>query len=166
MKAFIIFDSVYGNTGKIAQAIGEAIAIGFDGQTETLPMSKIASDQLKDVNLLILGSPTHRFRPTSALSDLLKSLRRNQLTGVSVAAFDTRLCLESIDSSSLRFIVDKGGYAASKIAKTLQNKGGNLVATPEGFLVTGEEGPLKEGELERAESWANQILENGRKSTA
>jgi len=29
---------------------------------------------------------------------------------------------------------------------------------PEGFLVTGEKGPLKEGELERAADWAKLVI--------
>jgi hypothetical protein len=37
-------------------------------------------------------------------------------------------------------------------------KGGELIAPPEGFFVQGTEGPLKEGELERASDWAKQIL--------
>jgi hypothetical protein len=53
--------------------------------------------------------------------------------------------------------VDKGGYAANTIASTLKKKGGQLLVPPEGFLVTGEQGPLKEGELERAARWAGQI---------
>jgi hypothetical protein len=58
----------------------------------------------------------------------------------------------------LRFIVNTGGYAASTIAKALKKKGANLIAAPEGFLVTGEQGPLKDGELDRAAEWAKQIV--------
>jgi len=49
------------------------------------------------------------------------------------------------------------GYAAEPIAKRLGRKGGELAVTPEGFLVEGTEGPLKEGELERAAAWAERI---------
>jgi flavodoxin I len=55
------------------------------------------------------------------------------------------------------FIVDKGGYAASTIAKALKKKGGQLAAPGEGFYVTGEQGPLKDGELERAADWAGRL---------
>jgi hypothetical protein len=79
---------------------------------------------------------------------------------VRVAAFDTRIVLETIDSKALRFLVDKGGYAASTIAKTLEKKGGKLTAPPEGFFVTGEQGPLKDGELERAADWVKLIHSN------
>jgi hypothetical protein len=47
-----------------------------------------------------------------------------------------------------------------RIANNLKGKGGNLVAPPEGFFVTGKEGPLKEGELERAAGWAKGIVES------
>ncbi len=47
-----------------------------------------------------------------------------------------------------------GGYAAPRIVEALKKKGGNLVVPPEGFLVKDREGPLKEGELERAATWA------------
>jgi flavodoxin I len=58
----------------------------------------------------------------------------------------------------------KGGvldesYAAGKIADSLKKKGATLMASPEGFFVKGKEGPLKEGELERAAGWAKGILE-------
>jgi len=49
------------------------------------------------------------------------------------------------------------GYAAGRIADGLTGKGGYPVA-PEGFIVMGNEGPLKEGELERAAGWAKRIL--------
>jgi len=49
------------------------------------------------------------------------------------------------------------GYAAKSIAGTLKKKAGELVVPPEGFFVGGTEGPLKEGELERAADWAKQI---------
>lgn len=77
-----------------------------------------------------------------------------------VAAFDTRIVLETIDSKALRFLVDKGGYAANTIAKTLEKKGGKPTAPPEGFFVTGEQGPLKDGELERATDWVKLIQSN------
>ncbi len=75
-----------------------------------------------------------------------------------MAAFDTRLWLDTIDSKALRFVVDKGGYAANSIAKSLVKKGGQLAAPPEGFLVTGEQGPLKDGELDRASAWGRKFL--------
>ena len=50
-------------------------------------------------------------------------------------------------------------YAAERIAKDLVKKGGRLVAEPEGFIVENKEGPLKQGELERASKWAKEMNE-------
>jgi flavodoxin len=156
MKALIIYDSVFGNTEKVAQSIGAAL--GPQGQVETLPVSQATMNQLLGLSVLIVGSPTRSFRPTPAISKFLKALPKNYLAGINVAAFDTRIWLNTIDSAAFRFLVDKGGYAANTMAKALTKKGGNLRVPPEGFLVTGEQGPLKEGELERAAEWAREIL--------
>lgn len=155
MRNLIIYDSVFGNTEKVAQAIGEALS--SQGQIETLPVSRVTVDKLRGLDVLIVGSPTRSFRPTPAIAQLLKSLPKNHLAGISVAAFDTRIWLETIDSAALRFLVDKGGYAANTMAKALIKQGGHLRVPPEGFLVTGEQGPLKAGELERAADWARRI---------
>jgi hypothetical protein len=58
----------------------------------------------------------------------------------------------------LNFFVNIFGYAAKPIGERLVKKGGDLNMPPEGFFVTGTEGPLKEGELERAADWARQLL--------
>jgi hypothetical protein len=51
-----------------------------------------------------------------------------------------------------------GGYAAGRMAESLKKKGVSLVVPPEGFFVKDREGPLKEGELERAADWAKTII--------
>ncbi|MFZ5881936.1 MAG: flavodoxin family protein [Chloroflexota bacterium] len=147
----VIYDSVFGNTEKIAQAIAAAL------QTSALPVGQVTADQLRGLDLLVVGSPTRGFRPTEGIAKFLNGLSKEHLADVRVAAFDTRIVLETIDSKALRFLVDKGGYAASTIAKTLEKKGGVLAAPPEGFFVTGEQGPLKDGELERAAAWAEHL---------
>lgn len=153
-KVFVIYDSVFGNTEKIAQAIAAALG------TQAIPVSQADAGQLAGLDLLVVGSPTRGFRPTEGISQLLNGLPKNHLAGARVAAFDTRLVLETIESKALRFLVDKGGYAAKTIAKVLVKQGGVLAAPAEGFLVTGEQGPLKDGELERAADWAKLIHSN------
>ena len=132
MNALVIYDSVFGNTEKIAQSIAAALG------TKSIPVSQADAGQLRGLDLLVVGSPTRGFRPTEGVSKLLNGLPKNHLAGAHVAAFDTRIVLETIDSKALRFLVDKGGYAANTIAKTLEKKGGKLTAPPEGFFVTGE----------------------------
>ena len=156
MKALVIYDSVFGNTEKIAQAIANALASQVD--VELLQADKAAPEQTKGLDILVVGSPTRGFRPTEAVTDLLKGIPARALQGLKVAAFDTRFDADKIDSAALRFVVKTGGYAAKRIASRLKKAGGNLIVPPEGFYVEDTEGPLRDGELERAADWAIQLL--------
>ena len=157
MKAMVIYDSLYGNTGQIAQAIGNAL--GSQEDVETIQVSNVKPDHLTGLGILVVGSPTQKFRPTGATTDFLKGIPKNGLNGVKVAAFDTRFTMSEIEKTPvLLFFVRLFGYAAKPIANRLDSKGGALVIPPEGFYVEGVEGPLQEGELERAAAWATNII--------
>jgi flavodoxin I len=158
MKALVIYDSQYGNTEKIAQAIGQAL--GSPEQVTILKVNQVKPGQITGIDLLIVGSPTQQFRSTSAVKDLLNGIPKNGLKGVRVAAFDTRFTEKKIKdtSSVLSFFVRIYGFAAKTISDKLKEKGAELVLPPEGFYVEDMEGPLKAGELERAAEWARQIL--------
>ncbi len=149
MKALIVYDSVYGNTEKIAKAIAEAITPS--NEVKVLRAGEANPSELASVNLLIVGSPTHAGRPIPAIKDFLNKVPELSLKGKNVAAFDTRISKK---------IVGVFGYAAGRIAGNLKRNGGTLIAPPEGFFVTGGQGPLKEGELERASGWAKGILQS------
>jgi flavodoxin len=156
MKALIIYDSVFGNTERIARAIGSAF--GSQQDIEILQVSNVMPQQLTGLKLLVVGSPNRGFRPTPAIKSLLGRIPVNGLKGVKVAAFDTRISVNDIESRIGRFFVNRFGYAAQPIADRLKKKGGELTIAPEGFFVKGTEGPLKEGELDRAADWAKQIM--------
>jgi flavodoxin len=156
MKALIIYDSFFGNTEQIAQAMGKGL--GSQKDVEILRVSQVKPEQLTGLNLLIVGSPTRGFRPTPAIAKFLGNIPRRGLKGVKVAAFDTRIAVDDIDSRILPPLVKVFGYAAKPIADKLQKKEGELAIPPEGFFVKGTEGPLKEGELERAADWAKRIM--------
>ena len=147
MKVLIVYDSVYGNTEKIAKAIGGAIT----GEVKVLRVDEANPSELKTIDLFIVGSPTQGGRPTPAIRDFLNKVPEPSLQGINVAAFDTRISTK---------LVGVFGYAAGRIAGNLKGKGGTLVASAEGFFVKGTKGPLREGELERAAGWAKGILES------
>jgi flavodoxin len=157
MKAMVIYDSVFGNTEQIAQAIGNAL--GSPEDVKILQVGDVKPEELTGLNFLIVGSPTRQFRPTAAIKNLLKQIPQDGLKGVQVAAFDTRLTVSDIEETPvLPFFVRLFGYAAQPISDRLEKKGGELAIPPEGFFVAGVEGPLLEGELERAADWARQII--------
>ena len=157
MKALVIYDSVFGNTEKVAQAMGEALSDQVEVTTSRV--TDVSPEQLTEIQYLIVGSPTRGFQPTPDTKKLLKSLPTNGLQGVKVAAFDTRISVEDTHSFVFSVLVKFFGYGAKPIANLLKKAGGELAMPPEGFLVEGTEGPLKVGELERAADWARQILD-------
>ena len=156
MKAIVAYDSAYGNTEQVAQAIGSAL--GSPPEVEVLRVGNVTPQKLAGVTLLVVGSPTQKFSPTAPTTRLLKGIPANSLNGVKVAAFDTRITEKAIEEIKiLAFFVKLFGYAAEPIAGRLQKKGGELAVPPEGFYVGGTEGPLLDGELERAAQWAQRI---------
>lgn len=147
MKALIVYDSVYGNTEKIAKTVAGVLT--SSGEVKVLRAGEVNPSEFESVDLLVVGSPTQGGRPTKAIQEFLSKIPANALKNVSVTSFDTRI---------KHILARPFGYAAGRIANSLKDKGGHLVALPEGFIVEGNEGPLKEGELERAAGWANGIL--------
>ena len=157
MKALIIYDSYFGNTEQIAQANGNAFSSKDD--VTVLKVVNVKPEHLSKLNLLIVGSPTRKFRPTAAITTFLKRIPDNSLKDVRIAAFDTRIPEEDIEKIRiLAFFVKIFGYAAKPILNRLVKKGGKLIAVPEGFYVGGTEGPLLENELERTAEWTKQII--------
>jgi len=158
MKAMVVFDSVFGNTAKIAQAIGDTIS--SQGEVSVVKISEVDSGQLEGLDYLFVGSPPRAFSPTPAIKSFLKGLGRQSLVGVKVAAFDTRADLSTVNSRLLEIMVKFFGYAAEPIAECMTRKGGEMIIAPEGFLVLGTEGPLGNGELERAALWALTVTQS------
>ena len=157
MKALIVYDSVYGNTEKIARAIAGAITPS-DG-VKVLRAGEANPLELAYIDLLIVGSPTYGGRPMPAVKGFLSKIPANALKNVGVTSFDTRFQAKD-RGVGIRILLGVVGYAAGRITDSLKGKGGYLAAPPEGFIVEGNEGPLKQGELERAAGWAKGILES------
>jgi flavodoxin len=155
MKALVIYDSFFGNTEKIAQAIGQAL--GSPPDVRVMRVTACVPGQLNDLNLLVVGSPTRGFNASPLIQNFLASIPAGALRGVKVAAFDTRIPLEKIPAF-LRFIQKRVGWADKHIIAALTKKGGELAAPGEGLFVLDSEGPLMEGELERAAEWARKLL--------
>ena len=154
MKTLVVCDSVYGNTAQIARAITGALGPPDDVQMRQV--SEVDVTSLAALDLLIVGAPTHGGRPSPTMQEFLNKIPANALRNVDVAAFDTRLSAEG-RGFWMRMLLSILGYAAGHIAKGLTRKGGKLVAPAEGFIVEDKEGPLKDGELERAAVWARSI---------
>jgi hypothetical protein len=97
-----------------------------------------------------MGTPTHKMTLPEAVRPVFEELPLRSLRGAAVAAFDTSYEMSAILA---RFT------AAKKIDGKLRKLGGKRLVPPETFLVhRHHEGPLHDGELERARAWAETIL--------
>jgi hypothetical protein len=163
MQALVVFESMFGNTAAIARAVGSGLATKLETQVHevgTAPRVLAESTEL-----LVVGGPTHAFgmsragtRETAAreAGDRLVSqgigvrewLDAFQFPrwGVTGAAFDTRI-------DRPRF----PGAAANAIARRLRRAGVSPILSAESFYVSATDGPLLEGELERARQWGESL---------
>jgi flavodoxin len=143
MQTVVIYDSKFGNTETIAQAIGR----GLSALGDVRVMSTGEATLTERPDLLLLGGPTQNHGASRGLREFMDALPA-VLRGVPVAMFDTRY----------RGSTWLTGSAAEKAAKAIRKAGGDVVAEPESFFIV-RKGPmerqtLESGEIERAEQWA------------
>ena len=147
MNTVVVYDSQYGNTERIAQAIADTLR-AF-GQAQAVRVDPAHPVSFQGVDLLILGSPTQGFRPTLAMQFLLGNVSSQALRGLAVACFDTRFRGRLWKSST-----------APRMARQLRTMGVEPIIPPESFFVKAmkKEGPLLAGEVERAATWARMLF--------
>jgi flavodoxin len=148
MFTVVIYDTKFGNTAKIAEAI--ARGAGERGSVRVLDVGQAAQPLTERPDLLIVGGPTQKRGPSPALRDFVDALPPS-LLGVPAATFDTRY-------RGATWIM---GSAATEAAKRLGKAGARLAAPPVSFFVA-RGGPLEDqgleaGELERAEAWGRAV---------
>jgi Flavodoxin domain len=168
MKALVVYESLYGNTAAIGEAIAESLRT-HGLEVDARPVTKVPTAEAAEFDLLVVDGPTHAHGMSRAstrkpgagdekntfaeptvepgLRDWLSSLAAG--AGRYAAAFDTRF-----DQSTLLT-----GSAARGIARRLEHHGFHLVAQPESFFVTSEN-RLAEGQTEHAAAWGTTLAEH------
>lgn len=158
MNALVVFETMFGNTRQIA----EAIAAGLSSAAWSVTVTDVVdapSAVPAEVDLVVVGGPTHAFsmsRESTRADAAARGAEPGHLTigmrewinGLPhddrrhrMATFDTRADMPLLPGAASR--------SAAKVARRL----GFRSVTPESFLVHGYEGPLVDGELERASTW-------------
>ena len=153
MTYLVVYESAFGNTREVA----EAVAAGLGDGTELLDVGSAPPLESLDVDLLVVGAPTHAFGmsrpqtredaagrgghpPTTGIREWLDAAGSATLK---VATFDTHTRKPNLP-----------GTASKAAAKRLRALGCTMVAEPEKFWVHGDRGPLLDGEVDRARTWA------------
>ena len=168
MKILVVYESSYGNTHLIADAIGEGLGTAAD--VEVVPVAKASKERVERADLVVVGGPTHAHglsreqtrkvaadaarRPDSQLAldaDAEGAGLREWFTGLgsltaSAAAFDTR-----VDAPALLT-----GRASKGISHQFRRHGLREIAEPMSFLVT-KANKLAIGQLAAAYQWGEML---------
>ena len=158
-KAVVVYESFWGNTAAVAQAIAAGLGTG----TPALRTGEATPEAIAGADLIVAGSPVIGFRmPTEKMRDsirvkpgaphppdLSQPSLASWLEGLAggrgaAAAFDTR-------------VRGPFGSAAPGILKALEGAGYRGIAKPRGFVVAGVYGPMRDGELEKARRWGEEL---------
>jgi len=169
VKTIVVYESYWGNTASVAQAIAEGLGEG----AKAMSTAEAIGEALAGVGLIVAGSPIIAFslpsektrndmraRPDKKAPsppDLSHPSIRTWLVAlpqagaggggaaaVRAAAFETG------------FKLSPGG-SAGKILRMLEEKGYKPIAKKQRFLVKSSYGPMKEGELDRAKAWGAEL---------
>ena len=170
MRALVVYESMYGNTHRIAEAIARGLRSAY-----VVQVVSVAGARYEDVgryDLIVAGGPTHahgmsrpdtreaaitapqakagqlKVEPDAGGVSLRVWLDTLGLGGGHAAAFDTRL-------QGYAFVT---GRASKGIAAMLRQHGFELVVEPISFLVDRHD-HLLPGEEERAERWGATVGE-------
>ena len=148
MKVLIVYDTVspLKVTAKVAETIGEALKEkGIE--VDSFYVKDVDGATVKNYDCLIAGSPTMVFKASSGIMQFLNGFSDGEFSGKLAASFDTQM--------QTRF----SGNAAEGIRKKLEKMGYRMVAPLLVAYVAGKMNSmqLKEGELEKAKNWAQEV---------
>jgi hypothetical protein len=171
MRALVVYESMFGDGRLIAQSIADGLATqGVDAEAVEVGAAPTTIDD--DLDLLIVGGPNHGFglsRPETraearqrsggtvisnriGIREWLTELSPNR--GVArCVAWDTRLGYAGFHSEL--------DTASQTIEQALQRAGFASAAKARHFLVMDVQGPLVDGEPDRARAWGRQLAEVG-----
>jgi hypothetical protein len=168
MRAVVVYESMYGNTRAVAEAIGEGLRPVHE--VAVVPVGRAGPEVVEGVQLLVVGGPTHvhgmtrpRSREAAAeaarkpgstvvledgadgpgVREWLASLGHLNMLA---AAFDTRMDAPAAFT----------GRASKGIARELQRADAHLVGRTQSFLVT-KDNVLEPGEVARARRWGEEL---------
>jgi menaquinone-dependent protoporphyrinogen IX oxidase len=166
MHTLVVYESMYGNTHTVANAI--AHGLGPNGAATVVAVKDLTAELVDEADLILLGSPTHvHGMPRPQTRKAAEEAARETDAGVELdvhapglrewfdaagsipkraAAFDTRIDLPAAIT----------GRASKGIAHRLRKHGATLVAEPMSFFVT-KDNRLEAGEEQHAREWGKQL---------
>lgn len=174
MRAVIVYESLFGNTREIADAIGEGVKETHpDAEVECVAVVDALPERVGPTDLLVVGGPTHMRGMTTGMSRKMGLKSEEREAGQEERPFTSEEGAEgpgvrgwfhdtlpkahtgthAAAAFDTRADTRLAGAAAGGIARRLRGHGYELVAEPEGFIIEDIDGPLRAGERDRARAW-------------
>jgi flavorubredoxin len=154
VKVLVIYDTVSQArvTGKVAETVVAAMRES-GASVDSFFVEDAGKANIKDYDCLVVGAPTMAWRPSTRMKDFLANLKGTDYSGKMAASFDTQA--KSAFSGNATKHMDKDLTAL-----------GFKIALP--ALISYVESKnkvyrLKEGELEKAKAWGQELIKRSSK---
>ncbi|MFC0678724.1 hypothetical protein ACFFGH_12820 [Lysobacter korlensis] len=175
MRALVVYESMFGTTRELSEAIAAGLKRSLD--VRLCRADEVQTEDASAAELLVAGGPAHsQSSATPASRQEAAVWGEDPATGLRVdltemttgprewfdelesvpglfAAFDARTDIPKLLT----------GAASVRIGRELRLRGSTPVVPPESFLLT-RSGGLKSGEAERARWWGEQVAEAARRA--
>lgn len=147
-RAIIIYESVYENTKKVAEAIAEGVRQSEDFECKVVKTSDIHTDDLAGYDIILFGCPNHNQEPARNMSKFIERVAIVNLEGKVGAAFDT-------------YTGGNKGIALSKLEQFIRKHLNGFELKIEGLSieVADRKGPLIESGMSDAREYGKKIAE-------
>lgn len=160
MRALVVFESMFGNTQKIAEAIADGLSMSMT--VDTVEVGS-AGTSVAGVDLLVVGGPTHAFGMSrestrKSATDRASGMVMSKAGGI--REWIAALHADDVPFATFDTKADKPhlpGSAAHAARRQLRRRGFRPFAAATSFYVTDVDGPLADGEEERARRWGEQL---------
>jgi len=145
-KVIVVYESKYGNTKRVAEAIIEGINEVASIETSLKELKEVNLKDVSDYDAILIGSPNHLGGPTRGIKGFIDELGKLQLKGKMFAVFDTYLGKD----------FEK---AVKKMEERINEKipGMKQIASGLSIKVRGMKGPIVDGELPKCREFGKKI---------
>jgi flavodoxin len=145
-KAIVVYESKYGNTKLVAEAIAEGMNQVLGQEAVVAKLNDVDLTQIDRFDTILVGSPNHIGGATRGIRKFIDKLGKLNLEDKQGAVFDTYLAKD----------FEK---AVKKMEKQIGEKvpGLTLVAPGLSIMIDGMKGPITDGELSKCKEFGVKI---------
>lgn len=146
MWVYVVIATPCGVTDTVARAVARAVDWSYEHYAR--PANEVDPSEIRTPSVVFLGGPTHRREMGESLRRFVDHMPDRLISQSLFAAFDTRFHDSPIVT----------GSSARHIQRAIEGRGGRNLVPGESFFTLRRDGPLREGEVERARVWASSVI--------